>query len=417
MDTLTRRRFLTLSGVGAAGALAGGLTLRSQTDLFAAARHNPLPPGSGVLVLVTLYGGNDGLNTVVPYADAAYHDGRPGLSYAGNEVLALDGSLGLNPAMTGLHDLWQRKRLAVVRGVGYPKPDRSHFASMDIWQTASPDQPVTTGWIGRWLDATGADPLHAVSIGSVPPPLVAGERCAGAAVPLGRLSAPAGALEAALSGLGKPQVGEAELQAAAATGLSDLLRLDATFGPVINGAATEPATEPADEARTAGASAGGQSALARQLAMVSSCIAAKVPTRVYSVSLGGFDTHANEKGTQSRLLGELDAALTTFVRGVGERPVVVAVYSEFGRRVAANGSDGTDHGTASDVFVLGPQVAGGLYGEAPSLTRLDGNGDLVATTDFRDVYATLLERVLGTDADRVLTGAKGRLDFLAPTAA
>ena len=414
MDTLTRRRFLTASGVTAAGALAAGLHWRSVEDLFTAAKHDPLPPGAGVLVLVTLSGGNDGLNTVIPYADPAYHDARSELAYAASEVRRLDGSVGLNPAMKGLEDLWRQRRLAVVRGVGYPNPDRSHFRSMDIWQTASPDRPVTTGWIGRWLDATGADPLRAVSIGPVPPPLVAGERCAGAAVPLGRLAAPAGAVGRGISAMARPQPGEPALQAAAAGGLADLLRLEATYGPVVDPkTAGGPDEGHDDEQRTNGASAGGQSALGGQLDVVASCIAGRVPTRVYAVSLGGFDTHANEKGTQSRLLGELDTALTGFLHKVGTRPVVVAVYSEFGRRVHANASQGTDHGTASDVLVLGPQVKGGMYGEQPSLTKLDHNGDLVATTDFRDVYATLLERVLGTEADRIVPGARRRIDFLA----
>lgn len=408
MDTLTRRRFLTASGVTAAGALAAGFSRRPLADLFAAARERPLPTGSAVLVLVTLYGGNDGLNTVVPYADAAYHDARPDLAYSSEEVRRLDDSLGLNPAMAGMHGLWQRKQLAILRGVGYPHPDLSHFRSMDIWQTASPERPEPTGWIGRWLDAAGADPLHAVSMGSVPPPLVAGARCAGAAVPLGRLPTPAGALGAGMAALAKAEPGESPLQAAAAAGLRDLLRLDAAYGPVVG-----PSEDHDDPVKANGGSAGGQGALAAQLGLVATCIIRRVPTRVYAVSLGGFDTHAGEKATQSRLLGELDSALTGFVAKIGDRPVVTAVYSEFGRRVKANASQGTDHGTASDVFVLGPSVRGGMYGEQPSLTRLDSNGDLVASTDFRDVYATLLERVLGTAADRVLTGARHRLDFLA----
>ena len=414
MDTLTRRRFLTASGVTAAGALAAGFSRRSLADLFTAARQDPLPTGTAVLVLVTLYGGNDGLNTVIPYADPAYHAGRPGLAYPADEVRRLDDSLGLNPAMKGLETLWRARRLAVVRGVGYPKPDRSHFRSMDIWQTASPDRPVSTGWIGRWLDATGTDPLRAVSIGAVPPPLIGGERSAGAAVPLSRLAAPTGALGRGLAGLARTQAGEPRMQAAAAAGVADLLRLDATYGPVVDPAAdagTDAGQD--DEERTNGASAGGQGALGSQLDVVATCIAARVPTRVYAVSLGGFDTHANEKGTQARLLGELDAALARFVGKIGNRPVVVAVYSEFGRRVQANAGDGTDHGTASDVLVLGPQVRGGMYGEQPSLTKLDRNGDLVATTDFRDVYATLLEQVLGTDAERILPGSTHRLAFLA----
>ncbi len=146
------------------------------------AKQRPLAEGSGVLVILTLYGGNDGINTVIPYADNAYHDARPELAYAPGDVLALDGQLGLNPALKGLAQQWNNRKLAIVRGVGYPQPDHSHFRSMDIWQTASPAEPVPTGWIGRWLDATGNDPLRAVNIGSVLPPLAVGEKCTAAAL-------------------------------------------------------------------------------------------------------------------------------------------------------------------------------------------------------------------------------------------
>ena len=129
-----------------------------------------------------MYGGNDGINTVIPYADNAYHDARPELAYAPGDVLHLDGQLGLNPALKGLAQQWNSRKLAIVRGVGYPQPDHSHFRSMDIWQTASPSEPVSTGWIGRWLDATGNDPLRAVNIGSVLPPLAVGEKCTAAAL-------------------------------------------------------------------------------------------------------------------------------------------------------------------------------------------------------------------------------------------
>src|SRR6476660_5476538 len=158
MDTVTRRRFLIASGVTGGVALATGSGLVTWHELSQRAGSDPQPVGSKILVLVTLYGGNDGINTLVPYADPAYHDARPELAYAEGEVLHLDASVGLNPAMKGMATLWREGRLAIVRGVGYPHPDHSHFRSMDIWQTASPDTPITTGWIGRWLDATGAHP-------------------------------------------------------------------------------------------------------------------------------------------------------------------------------------------------------------------------------------------------------------------
>src|SRR4051794_4434413 len=149
MDTLTRRRFLAASGVTGAVALAAGAATVGWRELAARAGSDPLPGDASVLVLVTLYGGNDGLGTVVPYADRAYHDARSELAYDEGEVLELDDRLGLNPSMKGFKALWDDQRLAVVRGVGYPEPDHSHFRSMDIWQTGSPDRPVSTGWGGR----------------------------------------------------------------------------------------------------------------------------------------------------------------------------------------------------------------------------------------------------------------------------
>ena len=185
MSEMNRRKFLiSTAGLGAAGLLSGVVSC-SSLDLPGAidgTRDNKLAEGSGVLVIVTLYGGNDGLSTVIPYADAAYHDARPDLAYAPEEVIPLDAELGLNPALTGLSGVWKDRKLAIVRGVSYPKPDHSHFRSMDIWQTASPDAPVPTGWIGRWLDATGDDPMRAINIGAVLPVMAIGEKHAASAL-------------------------------------------------------------------------------------------------------------------------------------------------------------------------------------------------------------------------------------------
>ncbi|EWC62219.1 hypothetical protein UO65_2468 [Actinokineospora spheciospongiae] len=412
MDSVTRRRFLTLTGVAGAGALAAGATRVDWGTLMTAASDTPLDPGAGVLVVVTLYGGNDGLNTVVPAGDAVYQDLRSDLAYRPEEVLDLGEGLGLNPGMTGFKGLWDQRRLAVVRGVGYPEPDRSHFRSMAIWQTATPGSASTTGWLGRWLDTLDGDPLHALSVEPVAPPLFAGEKGGAASFPVNGLTLPGGNPGKAFKALGHAQEGEDPWRARAAKAIADLHRGVDTFAEP---AAGEDRSAPEDEQSTKGASAGGGSALGRQLAMVANLIEAGVPTRAYSVSLGGFDTHADERGTQQRLLTELDGALTPFadrMRGTDRgRNVVVLVYSEFGRRVRANAGQGTDHGTAGPVFLLGEPVAGGFHGEQPGLADLDGD-DLKATTDFRDVYATLLGRVLAADPARVLDGHRGNVDHL-----
>jgi uncharacterized protein (DUF1501 family) len=370
-------------------------------------------------VVLTLYGGNDGLNTVVPAADDAYQDARPELAYGPDEVLDLGEGLGLNPGLKGLKGLWDDHRLAIVRGVGYPNPDHSHFRSMGIWQTGSPATSVPTGWLGRWLDATDGDPLRALAIDPVLPPLFAGEKTAAASLPAGGLVLPKGDLGAGFAGLGEPVAGEERWRAAAARSIADLHRAARELGGAVRGP-DDPDGSGADqdEQRDKGASAGGAGALAAQLDVVARLIEAGVPTRAYSVSLGGFDTHADERDTQERLLKELDAALTPFASRLARtdrgKQAVVLVYSEFGRRVKGNASEGTDHGTAGPVFVLGDRVAGGFHGEQPSLTDLDDD-DLKSTTDFRDVYAALLADVLGTDPAKILDNHPGHLDALINT--
>lgn len=410
MDTITRRRFLIASGVAGAAGLAAGAAAMSPGVLAGHAVDNPLPADAKVLVLVTLYGGNDSLNTVIPAADHAYQDARPDLAYAEKEVLPLGDGLGLNPAMKGMARLWKDKRLAIVRGVGYPKPDFSHFRSMDIWQTASPADPVPTGWIGRWLDATGDDPVRAVNIGSVLAPAAVGARCTAAAVDASGGSRLPTAFASTVAQLGDAQAGEPAELAAVRTSYRNERTVAKALAPVLG---------PTSTSGTGNAASGnsGQSsnALAQQLEFVGRCVKAGVPTRVYLVSLGGFDTHADEKGTQQQLLGTLDAAVADFVNDMAGDPkgrgVVVMAYSEFGRRVAGNASDGTDHGTAGSLFVAGTPVAGGFYGEQPSLTDLD-DGNLKSTVDFRAVYGEVLESALGTDPGKVLDTVPTRLGFL-----
>ncbi len=400
MPEINRRRFLIASaGVGAAGLLSGAVAV-SWPDLMRAARDRPLADDAGVLVIVTLYGGNDGINTLIPYADNAYHDARPELAYAPGDVLHLDSQLGLNPGMKGLAQLWNQRRLAIVRGVGYPRPDHSHFRSMDIWQTAQPAEPVATGWIGRWLDATGDDPLRAVNIGPVLPTLAVGERYTAAALSTAQVPpAQAERLDTIMGALGIDDPGDTPAMAAVRKAYRAARTTNARF------AAIKPMKTPAKE----------HNSLGTQLSLVASAVRARVPTRVYTVQLGGFDTHANERETQQRLLQTLDEAVSPFLQEMAGDPcgrnVVLMVYSEFGRRVVANASHGTDHGTAGPVFVAGAPVKGGFYGEEPSLTDLD-HGDLKFTTDFRDVYYELLWRTVGTDPTPSVGTGRTALGFL-----
>lgn len=391
MPEMNRRRFLVASaGVGAAGLLSTAVAV-SWPDLMRAAQDRPLADGAGVLVLVTLYGGNDGINTLIPYADNAYHDARPELAYAPGDVLHLDEALGLNPALKGLAQLWGQRQLAIVRGVGYPRPDHSHFRSMDIWQTASPAEPVSTGWIGRWLDATGDDPLRAVNIGPVLPPLAVGEKHTAAALSMTPEPA-AQRLDTLMGALGADDPDDTPAMAAVCKAYRAARTTAHTFGAV----------------KAAGSQ---RNSLSAQLHLVAEAVRARVPTRVYTAQLGGFDTHAGERGTQQRLLAAFDEAVASFLQQVAGRNVVVVAYSEFGRRVRANASQGTDHGTAGPVFVAGAPVRGGFYGDQPSLTDLD-NGDLKYTTDFRDVYHEVLARTVGTDPAPSVGAGRKSLGFL-----
>ncbi len=395
MTDFSRRQFLKYVGASTLSTLAATLTF---DDLANAATATPLAPGTPILVLVTLYGGNDGLNTVVPYLDPVYQSSRPGISLSGADVLPLADGLALNATMTGFKSLWDQHKLAIVLGTSYPQPSYSHFTSMAIWQTASPVEPTTSGWIGRWLDLQAHNPFTAIGIGDVLTPLLAGNKRVGSVLPLYGLDVPGYSYgeRARMLGLSSPR--DTRLTATAAQSIGDLFSLASTVGPVL---ATAPPS--------------GASDLAQQLDVVANLIAANVPTLVYSVTIDGFDTHADELSAQSSLVGSVSDAVTAFLAQVGATPrandVVVMAYSEFGRRVEANDSQGTDHGTAAPLFVAGNRVAGGFYGEQPSLTSLV-DGDLAVTTDFRDVYASMLADVLGADPLQIMPGWTSKLNLI-----
>ena len=409
MDTLTRRKFLQLtSGAIAVGAAA---PLLSINEIAQAAIDRPMPPGTPILVIVTLYGGNDGLNTVIPYTDPIYFASRPDISYKPETLLPLDSELELNPAMKWIKALWDQKKVAIVRGVGYPNPDRSHFSSMAKWQTASPIKNVNTGWLGRWIDTQEEDPMLAISLGSVLPPLLAGAKRSGSALPLGGLVIPRGSLATECLKLSKVSKQDSKLMAAAATSMRNLFSISTNVQPLLK----KPAPTPIDLPTINGGNAGGDSNLAQQLDVVAKLIAAGSPTKIWSVSLGGFDTHANEANAQAALLGAVSDSLSRFMSQMKttsrSNDLTVMVYSEFGRRVVGNASQGTDHGTSGPMFMIGNSVKGGFYGEQPSLKNLY-KGDLAVTTDFRDVYATVIEKVLKSPVEPTLGKWAGRINFL-----
>ncbi|HLY83816.1 MAG TPA: DUF1501 domain-containing protein [Acidimicrobiales bacterium] len=437
---LSRRQFLVGGcAAGVAGATAVALAQQPWRHVLAKAPvAPPVKAGKGILVVVTLYGGNDGLNTVVPYTDAQYLSGRPSLGYQANQVIPLIDGLGLHPNLKGLKTLWDAKQLAIVRGVGYPNPIRSHFRSMDIWQSGSPATAVATGWLGRWLDATGTDPMRALSVGSTLPLALTGNKQAGTAINGSAITTPGGArLIPAIAALDAPGPDRTGLAARVASSGADLLSVQHSLADLLSTTPTpapaanshqKPGTSPSTTAGAGVAGAAGTkgvfatpkaapaTGLAGELDVVARLIKAGAPTKVYHVSMGGFDNHAQEKATHAQLMTQLDAAITGFFGALAgdpnERGVVLMTYSEFGRRVIENASGGTDHGTAGPVFIAGPAVKGGqLYGDEPSLTNLD-QGDLRFTTDFRSVYATVLGKVVGVDPKVALDGSFPLLSFV-----
>ena len=328
---LGRRAFLGLAGgAGALVALGAALGGPGWSELFGdgpARRTAAMGVGRGSkLVLVTLYGGNDGLNTVIPLADSTYTALRGSLAIEPSTALRLTDGYGLHPGMPGFKKLFDVHELAIVHGVGFADPNYSHFESMDIWQSGVPGDPVSTGWIGRWLDGTRSSPLRAISLGPTPPTALSGERVRGAAIAAGPSILPGGPLERALYGVMRSApTGGSPLEAESAASDAVLLELDRSIGPILARTETSNPLHLAgvddqadgDAAELAIANGGGGQAsgdvLAVQLSVVANLILAGAGADVYSVELGGFDTHADQAPVQSTLLSQLDTAVTAFV--------------------------------------------------------------------------------------------------------
>ena len=253
--------------------------------------------------------------------------------------------------------------------------------------------------------------MLAISLGSVLPPMLAGTKVSGSALPLGGLVIPKGGLATECIQLSKSTRSDSKLMAAAATSMRNLFSITASVEPILK----LPAPPTIDLPTVNGGNAGGNSNLSQQLDVVAKLIAAGSPTKVWSVSLGGFDTHANEANAQAQLLGVVSTSLTRFMSQLRStsrhNDVTVMIYSEFGRRVKGNASQGTDHGTSAPMFIIGEQIKGGYYGDQPSLSKLV-DGDLAVTTDFRDVYATVLESVLKSPPEQTLGKWSGRTAFI-----
>jgi uncharacterized protein (DUF1501 family) len=361
-------------------------------------------PNDRILVVVQLIGGNDGLNTVVPHGLDGYARARRALRLASGQVHKITPEIGLHPAMGKMAGLLEQGRLAVVQGVGYPNPDRSHFRSMEIWETARLDAGATeTGWLGRAIDERPVPP------GADATALHVGARRLPLALRAKRTEVPS--LET-LEQYRLQVAGAPADRRAAREALDQIARLDRPGDDPLLGfmrrstlAAYESSRRLEQVAPKAGKSSYPDHGLARRLEQVAQIIKAGFGTRIFYTSLDGFDTHANQLGTHAALLGELSDSIAAFhadlaSAGQADR-VALLTFSEFGRRVAENASQGTDHGAAAPVFVVGPVARAGLIGEHPSLDALD-DGDLKHHTDFRRAYAAMLETWLGCPAGPVI---------------
>jgi len=358
-----------------------------------------LDPGTRkLLVLVELKGGNDGLNTVISYADPAYAALRPKLAIPRDQVVQLTERVGLHPSLAPLRGPWDARELAIVQGVGYPDPNLSHFRSIEIWDTAcASDQYLDEGWIAR---AFARSPCPA---GFAADGVVVG---GGGMGPLAGRGIRALALASPEQFLRNARLAHPETVRTPNPALAHILRVEneVTVSAGRLAAARSFAAEfpPGPFGNAAGTAA--------QLAANPAGIA------VVRLSLGSFDTHANQQGTHANLLRQLAAGLVALKAALVEagrwKTTVIATYAEFGRRPRENESGGTDHGTASAHLVLGGGVKGGLYGAAPALDRLDGNGNLAHAVDFRAYYASFLERWWGIDAAPVLGGKFAPVAFV-----
>ncbi|MDX1911136.1 MAG: DUF1501 domain-containing protein [Saprospiraceae bacterium] len=358
------------------------------------------------LVLIQLSGGNDGLNTVVSTRNDIYYRERPRLAIKRENALYLNDETGLHPVLSGLKNLWDDGGMAILNSVGYPNPDRSHFRSMDIWHSASPSTEYwQTGWLGRYLDAHCAGkPYAALEFDDTLSLALKGEQTKGLALQDAKKlyeSTRSPFFSTYSDARGNVANDEAPVDYLYKTMAETLHSADYLF------------EQGRKKATTAAYPATG---LGKDLKTIASLILADTETTVYYASLGSFDTHINQDGQQKRLFQELDDALTVFARDMKEngkwQEVLVVTFSEFGRRVAQNASGGTDHGTANNMLFLGGGLRKkGLLNDLPDLANLD-EGDLKYRIDFREVYATLLERWLEADAQKVLGTPFKMMDFV-----
>lgn len=413
---LTRRRFLQVGGIMTmAGAMAPSFVARTL-----AASNVSLADNKRALVVIQLGGGNDGLNTFVPYSDDQYAKLRPTIGLKADQLLKLDENFGLNNNLKAFKELYDNNQLAIMRGVGYPNPNYSHFRSMEIWQSGEPEKVVRSGWLGRYLEQVNGQ-VDIKRLG-----MTVGNPSLGGGAPLAFWTEKTVVLSYngpqsftfRTDGTNKD---DREAQLAAAKRIYNVATKN-DLAEYIRTAALD-ALSASDSLEKLAANYKPQATypntpFAERLKNVAQVLGSDFGARVFYVPMdGSFDTHFNENPTHDRLLGVLSEGLSAFYKdlqgqGLADN-VLTMTFSEFGRRVAENGSRGTDHGSAAPMFVIGGKnaIKGGMYGVQPSLSDLD-NGNLKAQVDFRSVYATVLKNWLGVDPKPVVDGDFPILDFV-----
>lgn len=401
MKKISRRKFLGYSALASTSLLVPSFLKGLQAnEIINNPKLQKLISGRKKLIIVQLSGGNDGLNTVIPFRNDIYYSMRPKLSVNDNKILKLNDEIGLNPEMGKLKEIFDKGNLSIINSVGYPNPDRSHFRSMDIWQSGSgSDKYLNTGWIGRFLDSecsTCKNPYSAIEVDSL--------------------------LTLAMKGLKKSGIAledpkrfyinssERFLQDVAKKNKHDHEDSNVSYLYKTLIETTSSADYVYENSRIYKSKLDyPNSQFGKNLKTIAEMIISNIDTTVYYVSMTGFDTHVNQAGRQDKLLSELSEGLYSLTEDLrsNERldEVMIMTFSEFGRRVKENGSGGTDHGTANNIFLIGGNLnSPGLYNSMPDLSNLD-DGDLKYEIDFRDIYATLLNKWLDAD-DRIVLGDK-----------
>ena len=358
------------------------------------------------LVVIQLSGGNDGLNTLIPYRNDLYYSNRPGISIPKNRLIDMNGELGLNENLSPLKALYDKGYLSIINNVGYPNPNRSHFRSTDIWHTASnASEYLDSGWMGRYIDQYGKKPYTGIEVDDSLSLILKGRTINGVATKDAKK----------MFNNAKTPFFSKVLETQTETHLSEH-NLGYLYKTMVGAKSSAKYIYETSKTSTSTKSYP-KNPFAKQLKTTAEFINSKLETKVYYVSMGGFDTHANQANRQSRLLKTYSEAIDVFVKDLEAsdsfKDTLILTFSEFGRRVQQNAAGGTDHGAANNLFVIGKNLKKpGLYNDSPDLTNLDKNGDLRYTIDFRSVYATLLDQWLDASHSKVLGSSFETLDFI-----